>query len=594
MSAFDAVQDPPFSELALAYGRGLLTPFTGAGISRPACPSWEELVVDLETVAGIAPAPSTGSANLIRRASHAVQALRHRREGELARAIKHSMYHRARSPDGGMHMPPQTTALADIWWPLVLTTNYETLFIEAWNKRWVEDKIDPLPEFTRMVPVGRGRNDCQRILNSTRSPDNPLLWALQGFIGDGNHQLAAQLTIGHEEYRRQTHEAVYFRRAFAEIYRSRVLLFVGSGLQESYLLELFGEALELLGTIGHFHYALVPRGSADPDFLERRFQIRAIEYAATKHKDAGACVAEFLVGLRNAIIGPRARTCAWSMVLGSNSVITAADERADITVIRGMLPPARDPGVATAVSAGHRVTANGHQLFIGRPGRHVIRERGLELDTLKLEHAKGTHIHRIKEQPIYVVVARDLQRSARDARDARDVAPAIRELMVQVVHDGFRHVNIMLLASGRHRTFPQHLALHEMVRGYCQWHATARPQERIPMRIYTVDPALIALLESRRIDLSGMIDSSEVRFWIEVRMGPGSPAPALAAEKSTATMRDVLRRYAIPETGWIVSVRPTPTRDYEATPIEELVRGDAPTLAEFGLLNGSTLIFARL
>ena len=164
-----------------------------------------------------------------------------------------------------------------------MTTNYEALFHDAWNRWWVYEKQprpDPLPESAAMVVVGRGRDDCQRVLNSTRGPDNPLLWALQGFIGPprSRHPLANQLAIGHEEYRRQTHEAVHFRRAFAEIYRSRSLLFVGSGLRDSYLLDLFGEALELLGTIGHFHYALVPKGEVDGDFLKRRLQILPIEY----------------------------------------------------------------------------------------------------------------------------------------------------------------------------------------------------------------------------------------------------------------------------------------------------------------------------
>src|SRR5262249_35613484 len=174
---------------------------------------------------------------------------------------------------------------------------------------------EPLPEFSRMVPLGRTRNDCQRVLNAIRGPDNPILWALQGFIqrkGITPRELVEQITIGHVEYRRQTHEAVHFRRAFAEVYRSRVLLFIGSGLQETYLLDLFGEALELLGTIGHFHYALVAKGTTDPDFLQRRFQIRTIEYESTDAKDRSTCVFDFLENFRRAGDGPRARTQSWA------------------------------------------------------------------------------------------------------------------------------------------------------------------------------------------------------------------------------------------------------------------------------------------
>jgi len=44
---------------------------------------------------------------------------------------------------------------------------------------------------------------------------------------------------------------------------------------------------------------------------------------------------------------------------------------------------------------------------------------------------------------------------------------------------------------------------------------------------------------------------------------------------------------------WIVSVRPAPTKRYQPTPVEELAGAEAPTLGEFGLVDGSTLIFAR-
>ena len=44
--------------------------------------------------------------------------------------------------------------------------------------------------------------------------------------------------MGHDEYRRVTYRDIHFRRAFAEVFRHRSLLFLGSGIRETYLQEL--------------------------------------------------------------------------------------------------------------------------------------------------------------------------------------------------------------------------------------------------------------------------------------------------------------------------------------------------------------------
>lgn len=597
--SFDAYTAPCFEDLALAYCRGKLAPFTGSGISTGLCPTWGQMVIDLEEAVGVRREAGGTSADLIRRASHAVRALRHRSPIALDRAIKDSMYRESRRAGAAVPIPPQTSALAGIWWPLVLTTNYESFFIDAWNERWVRTD-EPLPNFTRMVPVGRSRNDCQRVLSSTRGPDNPLLWTLQGYIGhdgDAPHRLSAEVTIGHEEYRRQTHESVHFRRAFAEIYRSRVLLFIGSGLQETYLLDLFGEALELLGTIEHFHYALVRKGSCDVDFLRRRLQIRCIEYEPNVDNDKSACVAGFLTSLKTFLDGPRPRTALWAVRLSSRAWIDHADARPDVAVVRGRLPPPGSSGTATAISAGLGDSgASGiSRLKISRVGKSVIDQAGVDLEAVSYDQTGGPYIYRIKKQPIYMVVARDPEESGRDARDSRYIAPATFDLMRVATRDGFERVDAMLLSAGRKRIFPQHVSLDAMVRGYCQWRAVGEDKRpaHIPLAVYTVDPALISLLDSQRIDLAAMTNTTEVRFWIEIRMGPGSPSPALEVASSSVTLREILDGLAIPNEGWLVEVRPAPTRNHKPRPTAEVVRERDTSLVAFGILSGSTLVLTR-
>lgn len=594
---FELGKDAPFEALAAAYGKGLLTPFTGAGLSFPACPLWIEFVEALESAAGIERAVGSQPADMMRRASRAALTLRNRDPDELGRQVRQALYANARQGDGGFDTPLGTKALASLWWPLVVTTNYDSLFLEAWNHRWVYEgrKVrgkpspDPLPDFAKMLAVGRGKVDCQRVLNSTRSPDNPLLWALQGFIADEDpiHPLSKQLTIGHEEYRRQAHEAVHFRRAFAEIYRSRVLLFLGSSLRESYLLDLFGEALELLGTIGHFHFALVPEGSVDSDFLASRLQILAIEYPRDAHDPS---VPDFLRQLKRTIDGPRPHTTKWGVKLDAERTTRIADAAPDLAIVRGAVRKPEDAGVMIAVGAGRRESG---EPKLGSDSLGVIESFGAEALLAPRQRIGKTHVYRVEGYPVFVVTARDLAKGGTRARDAREVAPAVRELMENAaLAEDCRRVDAMLLATGRGRTFPQHIALHEMVRGYCSWYAKAH--RRIPLHIYVRDLRLLGLLEAGRVDLAAMTTPSDIiRFWIEISSEGEGSAPLLAAARYSTPLASLLDDYSISGDNWRVSLRPAPNKDYLPATASQIARDPKTTLGEYGVLNGSTIVFER-
>jgi hypothetical protein len=55
--------------------------------------------------------------------------------------------------------------------------------------------------------------------------------------------------------------ATNFRRAFAEIYRSKALLFLGSGMNETYFHNLFDEIVQLYGNCAHLHHAVIKKGT---------------------------------------------------------------------------------------------------------------------------------------------------------------------------------------------------------------------------------------------------------------------------------------------------------------------------------------------
>ena len=128
-------------------------------------------------------------------------------------------------------IPPQTLSLSRLSWPLVLSTNYDNCYAAAFHKSFPE---------RHLAIVGRDAEDCQRVLTSLSTAGRSLLWALQGYLKDLPYSdlpsivtpdLDAQLVVGHEEYRRVTYRALHFRRAFAEVFRQRSLLFLGAGIR---------------------------------------------------------------------------------------------------------------------------------------------------------------------------------------------------------------------------------------------------------------------------------------------------------------------------------------------------------------------------
>jgi hypothetical protein len=490
----------------------------------------------------------------------------------------------------GQHLHTQLEMLAGIWWPLVITTNYESLFVDAWNQCHADAK--PLPEFNRMEVVGRGRADCQRVLNSTRAPDNPLLWALQGYVGEGAEPaLTEQLAIGHEEYRRQVHESVHFRRAFAEIYRSRVLLFVGSGLSESYLLDLFGEALELMGAIDHFHFALIEAGTADPEFLLRRFQIRVIEYELQDSRNHGPQVAGFLKGLSAAIDAPRVRNTAWSLKLDSRKRLGLDDPEFHFKVARASLfdRTINEAGTAVAISAGINRKSSKARLLLGEKSMGWLEKKGLSRDNAV---PSGKYVSRIPDSNVYLVAARDLQKSGSDARDSRHVAPAIRELLECATKDGYSRIYGMLLAGGAKRTFPQHIGLRQMIKGYREWYDVLGGVRPIPLTVHLVDPVVLSYLESGRLDLATVASSGSIHFWVQISRGGKADAPVLDFARPDCKISEIAACHAITDQSWRVSIRPAPVGGHTARTIGE-IESEALSIADLGVTDGATVMFSN-
>src|SRR3954469_15529071 len=111
------------AEARAAYVAGRLVPFLGSGVSLPVCRSWPGMVVELERLAQITWAPDDPPrVDDLALANRAAQALDRRRLNlriPAADSVRDSLLE-----DGPAGAPAATTAVAELHWPLVLTTNY--------------------------------------------------------------------------------------------------------------------------------------------------------------------------------------------------------------------------------------------------------------------------------------------------------------------------------------------------------------------------------------------------------------------------------------------------------------------------------------
>jgi hypothetical protein len=613
------------SRLAVAYERGVLVPFIGSGLSRPACPSWLRLIQNLESTVGIERQVADDPETLIRRANVAVLALRNAGPGELAKAVRGALGGAA-----NLVMPPGTELLAAIWWPLVITTNYDNLYAAAHHEKFRNKNAKPSPTPTRPVVFGRSPIDCFNVARSLREVTPPVIWAIQGFVDapcperfDPIGRLAAELVVGHEEYRRVTFREAHFRRTFAEVFRSRSFLFLGSGLAEHYLLDLFSEVQEFYGPAGHLHFAIAPEGRLDVDFLLREFQVAVLEYKVGKLKngdeDHSALIETMthlpaLLGLRgqppDKILRAGARTTRWEIQANGQT----DDVSATFAVDCSPLPTSLTDSGAIAVSAGKQPKSS--QLFFSRPIVRTLELLGADDGQFRVLASTPAIGRNRKNKSVFVAIAREhgLSRAPGDDWDeARTLAAvywATRDLLDVTTAAGFKTVHSQLLASGpslhdevqsdgRGPYLPIH-ALCEMAAAFGDFTRIHKAANGVRLIVHVVDPSVHGELRHGRIRLDEVIGCLDLRIWVAIEPAGAAPSHHLlhvpADEFSTATAKatedakvligNVAEMFHVP-LDWIVDIWPSPFPRWQPA----TVRRHHQVKVLFAAVTGSTMTF---
>lgn len=554
--------------LVQLYEKGLLVPFLGAGMSIGACEGWEGLISKLERHLALAlpkHEPPADAHRLIQRAHRVVRKLRYGGAKRLEDALHQCL---GTSPEP----PPQTQALAKIWWPLVLTTNYDNCFSSAFNRH-----------FSGMRIRGRSPADCQRVLTSLTAPSVPILWALQGYLATpcppsrddeaSRARLAPEIVFGHEEYRRATHKELHFRRAFSELYRSRSLLFLGSGLRDPYLLELLGEVLENLGPTPFPHYALAPPSAADADFLRTRLNTIVIPYQ--DHADLPGMLEAF----REAIDAPRVHQMRWTYALECSTHLDAsAVEREDLELVRGRLPLPQD-GECAAVSVGR--TRQG-ELVLGEMVEYVEQARAKWGERALPPPVAGSFVSRVGASPLFLVTAR---RSPTDDKELRSLSLAVTELLDQAHQAGFSRLRLQLLGTGK-GGFPPRFSLIETLRAFAAWHEARGPGLKVS--IHVVDPGVLFNVATGRVDIPEILSCQDLRFWVQLVLEDAAAERQLFFAAPTLKLHELLSELDLPRSQWMLEVSPAPSNDARAEPVDTALDR---TLEELGVVPGVTLRF---
>jgi len=588
--------DTLLPRLVSAYEQGRLVPFVGSGMSRRACSDWPTLIASLEASARVGDGTGldgdTARDVLVRRANNAVRTLKRDAPGAFAKAVRKALL----SQEAGVPpVSPQMLALTQIWWPLALTTNYDNCYAAGFHQNFSSRQL---------AVVGRGAVDCQRVLSSLSTAGRSLLWALQGYLSDlpctelsplvtppsgDQQQLEEQLVVGHEEYRRITYRDLHFRRSFAEVFRQRSLLFLGAGLQESYLQELFGEVLEFYGPAARPHYAFVQAGEVDPAFMLARFQIVVVEYPKGQHGQ----VQQWLDLLARQVRSPAQTPVSWCWGRIQQSG-KHWDNLPELEVVRGPLPAKAKRTECLAVSAG----GSGLQFYFSGGIQDAMQGWGVAKPP-RPSQVMLPYLCEFGDSAVIGVRARAEGSDVRNLSCIYDASLALFEHAAA----RYRCIRMQLLSTGgvdkfdatapsyELSNFPERFSFIQTLRAWTAWRKS-NPRRRCRLVLHVVLDTVYQDIASGRIDVLELLSCADVRFFVEVLQDNGEVERRLFQTTSDLTLAAIAGDLQLPSAQWQVRVSPPPAFD------DRWFELNAQTLQlsllSFGVVPGSTLHFKRL
>lgn len=589
--------------LASLHDRGLLVPFIGSGMSIGPCVSWKALITNLEQVTSIPTQPSDG--DLPARAEAVMQVLR-RGAFQVPDVIRRAVYDPAKRGSS-----THSDSLAKLRWPLICTTNYDDVYLRAALTQASAARRRTVPRV-----LGRSDQDCHGVLQHLGLPTGELLWCLQGFLtpekfsvplgkkGDlinlsdcleDGEDLSSEIVLSHSEYRSVTHRMPHFRRCFAEVFRSRSLLFLGSGLTETYFRSLFDEVVELVGPSSSPHFALVKKGNLDAEFMLAHYHTILIEYEADKdgsHSEVG----KFILSFAETVESQRVRSQAWGWTVAQGDAAASTPARIDdmtpdFSIVRAPLPLQKGKlrlGDMIGVSCGRRH----RKKSADEPMPGVATKTALEKEFRGAVAWNGDYLVSWagSESWLRGIVARDpMTGNSRDARSPGAVYTAFTEFLADAQKNACKVAFVQLLSSGYLKTFESWMSLVQMARAYGRWAAKQKAKGRAPLKVvvhlYRNDE-VVALMNGGYLDIAEHLADAPMRLFIETIDTAGRAQRRHSMVDAEEKLKNI-SPFRGSKTNPAIHAVPVPKRGIHPLPLSEI--SDA-TLSSLGLVSGSTLV----
>ncbi|MBI0537735.1 SIR2 family protein [Roseomonas sp. KE2513] len=563
--------------LQAAREAGRLVPFVGAGLSRPHCRAWPQFIEALYDGFGVTAAERIADVNpenLYRVADRVAAWLRLLPDEERQRRLREALHDPA-SPN----LPAQAVALASFAWPLVITTNYDDVVPLSFRQCQTET-----PRL-----LGRSAQDCIQVVRSLDALDTPIAWYIQGYLGapadsaaqrSASRSLLDEVVVGHQQYQQAINSSQSFRRAFSEVFRRRSLVFVGSGLAESYFVNLIAETLLSLGPSIHPHFALFSEQElerVDADFLSVRLGITPVCYGADYADLPAALERLAAVSVPGRQGGARADAPRMS---GANFDIprvgggTAPAELSVALRLGRIASPG--PSACVVLSVGRDRQDGRFVPGIGQQAWSFLREyeAGGVLNVRTYEDVPGLaqgrmfRVHHGGEPaPIFLLAAREMNEQPDDeARSLAALTEATAEALGAVERAGFAQVSMGLMAAGPNRRDAAPYCLVAQLSGVRDF-ATVPPEGTVGLLSVSIDvldkEAWSALMQGR-IPVIDLLTSRLARVLVRVADREGRVEEFALSVPHSATVGDVLASYRIQEEGIQVSVRPLPRQTTNA------------------------------
>ena len=549
-------------QLVTAYREGVLVPFLGSGMSMGVCASWRDMLIGLlkQLKLRVPKKLETGKTHdsklLYRVADEVIGPLEAQPLKKRAKIYRAGLSYGRSTKD----IPSQTKALAGAFWPLVITTNYDDVYWKATPK----GRQNPAP-----TVLGRDRRDCHEVLSSLDSGLEPLLWCIQGFVGgqklakpkdivrnrQKREQLLREVVLGYQQYQRATNDAPHFRRAFAEVCRRRSLLFLGSGITEDYLLNLFSEIRHHHGPSRRPHFALVKKDDCREDeyrFMELRLGIVPILYE--DHTDLPKWLKMFTDEIRKPPFNPDEGE-TWkspSQMIAANYRIGKGDgSHIDLEIKYRALQ--KSDNEAMVISVGK----DGNTPLLGGMAQDVLRLNNLE-DSWKPHPKKPKLVFQHnKAQWLFAVAAR---KKSSDYRDLGIIPEALASGL-EAAAKCHSVIHVGAIASGPKRPWHPAHPFVQMLCGIRKFVASNNTGCAKRIVLHIVDWSVWLAIWAKKVVIPELLFSDLVTYSVDLESYTGDRERFSVTMPANKCLKDLLKRCGLKKKQWKAELKPSLGKD---------------------------------